>query len=239
MRARFSRSGAVAPVRGRTWLVTFGDLMCLLLSFFVLLYAMRAPDTRKYASMRAALTGMPLPRGAQAGQGGRRFDLGPEPARAQTQPDYLAALFQGLLAEEPALEIVDVIRRDDRVVLSLPVTALFSGDATTVTPDGRKVLVLLGDALDRLSNQIEVLIPVRASTDPTADRARAWPLAVTRGIAVAASLRQTGLSHDLTVKAGLAADVAPAARSGHPETVGSVDFIIRAFGAANRTGVAG
>src|SRR3954447_12595985 len=106
-----ARAGHVKPQPGRSWLITFSDLICLLLSFFVLLYAMRAPDARKFDRVRAALAHLPP---AAAPPGGR-FDVGVPPERAPPGADYLAPLLARHFAAEPALLPVHIERGEDRV----------------------------------------------------------------------------------------------------------------------------
>ena len=106
------------PTRPRSpgWMITFADLMSLLVSFFVLLFATTTVEQsnweRVVQPISEYLTGHRL-----AGKGAAEV---PPPAKARLDLGYAAALLDKLLADQPALKGATVRHEEHRLVLRLP-----------------------------------------------------------------------------------------------------------------------
>ena len=128
----FRRREPHKPEVGPNWLLTFADLIALLLAFFVLIYATqkieRAPWQALVKSLSQSLNPEhplvePHPSAetnirllAQA----RAIDLG-----------YLEVLLTGVIAQDPSLAGVVLQQLDDRLVISLPGEPASTPDATS------------------------------------------------------------------------------------------------------------
>ncbi len=168
------------------WLVTFADLILLLLAFFVLLFAMAEPDrealaeiarmlsTRGEAPIVAEIVPDPAERNIRA------VDLPVAPAR----PEYLAGVLHDVLARDPALAASTVTLADDHVVVRPPPGVLGG------TPDNPVALGSLAILLDRLDNQVRVVAP-GAPADGLGD-------ALARAVDAAEALRRNGYERPLT-----------------------------------------
>lgn len=189
------------PARRRSavWLITFTDLVALMLAFFVMLFSMSTLDGVKWRqfagapsdSLEQAASGTPA-------RASRNIALA-DPERGRDL-DYLATLLTGQLASEPRLADAILQRRDDRVVISLPDGLLFEPNGATPSERAGAALFSLGGILRNLPNRIEV----EGHTDPNPpdpDRyASNWALSLLRAEAVAAALRQAGYSRPITVR---------------------------------------
>lgn len=181
------------------WLISFTDLLSLLLGFFVLLYSMSEPRQERWNEMVKGLSARstaatyseraPKPTAAFNGasiETHSRVDLG-----------YLAALLRGQMRERPELDNVALAHEDDRVVLGIPIDTLFERDSRVLSDDGRKVLFLLGSVMARSGNRIEVTGHAENGTTGGAS----WEAALIRAVAVSAALRDMGYGSDLVARA--------------------------------------
>ena len=190
------------------WLISFTDLVSLLLGFFVMLYAMTEPQGGRWVQM---VKGMSARSTATT-----HSDRTPEPTAAfngaliethsRINLDYLSVLLRSQLKELPEFSTVSVRREDDRVVIFLPGDVLFDRNAFAIGERGRRALFLLAPVVERIGDRIEVV--GRAGGGPDARNA-AWELALARAVAVAGQLRTIGYGADLVARASAGGGQAP------------------------------
>ncbi|HYH38154.1 MAG TPA: flagellar motor protein MotB [Azospirillum sp.] len=191
-----------AEARKTIWLVSFTDLMSLLLAFFVLMFSMTEPQVQRWTKMaqglstRSTATGPsdapPVPSAA--------FNAATIETELAINLDYLGALLHGQVAESAELAGVQVVREDDRVVIGLPGEVLFEKNAPMFSPRGRRVLYLLGAVVGRIGNRIEVVGHAEREDVP-ADRA--WERSLGRAVAVAQALREHGYRRELVARTAM------------------------------------
>ncbi len=200
---------AASPAPG--WMITFADLLSLLLSFFVLLFATTSinhqdwvrvmqPVTLYFGGKPAALPGTIAP--------------APTPPAAILDMNYLTATLRQLVAQDPGLAGATVHGDDHRAVLSLPAALLPCRHA--VDPGHR--LAALATLLGNVDNQIEIM--GHAGLDPTVSAGPdAWAGALGLADRVATMLATAGVSRSF-------------ARSGRADLPGgrnacSADIVLR------------
>lgn len=168
---------------GLRWLLTYADMITLLLAFFIVLYASSRVDGRKYSdlvsSIRSAF-GVPLPPRpiVQAGNGGEML---------LPFPDIVGLLVQQLsshVEEEIKTGSVEIERNEKGLVLRFRDTVLFSLGSATLSDDAKKILDKVARPLLNMPYAIEVeghtdLLPIRSSNFPSN-----WDLSVARATAV-------------------------------------------------------
>lgn len=164
-----------AQAAGRAWLVTFVDLILLLLTFFVLMFSMTQPDPAKYAPIARSY--------AEA------FDITPpeddvfararsyvaEAARPAGAMSYLEAALRAAFARSEALRGLQFRATEQYIGVSLPNGA----------PADRALVFDLAGALTNIDNRIAVI----GRADQTAD---GWSAAVERAEAFADALNKAG-----------------------------------------------
>ncbi len=191
-------------------MVTFSDLVVLMLAFFVLLFAMSAFKAEAFERLTASLTqafsGASLAQGPDApvtttreDQGGHEAPRGTRRPRAQDL-GYLAAVLSDMFAQDPRFGGTLVQKLDDRLVILLPADLLFAGGRADIAPEARPVVADLGAALSNLRNRIAVA----GHTDPRPVAAGSpfpgnWELSLARAAAVANGLRRAGYAQPLEV----------------------------------------
>ncbi len=186
------------------WLVTFTDVMALMLTFFVLLYAMSQPQEEAWTEITASFN-------EQFGETySAKFEEGRQDAITIDRVDfaealdlgYLKTLLSQIIEKDENLENIVLIHQDKRLVISLPQDLLFEPGQADVRGRGRRALFVLGGALARIKNRIEVLghadpIPIN---NPDGDYPTNWELSLARASAVAGVLRNVGYQRPITVR---------------------------------------
>jgi chemotaxis protein MotB len=198
----------------RPWLVTFADLFCLLLAFFVLLFSMSQLEVGKWKNVSRSLSKPfesrfgwsshhdtdKMPKGGLASNEG--LDLG-----------YLGAVLRAQGKNNPLLQKSVIYLVGERLVVSLPGDMLFAPGSTTLDSRETTALGELGGIFRNVANDVEVV----GHTDPTPVTAgfpSNWDLSLARAESVAEGLRRGGYPRNVA-----AYGVADAHFSELPESV--------------------
>ena len=222
---KLPKSQDVSGGHNRTiWLISFTDLMSLLLAFFVLMYSMSEPEAQRWTglskSLSSARSTATSPSGAMA-EPKAAFNAATVESQTAINLDYLGALLRTQTGANEDLASVEVRREDDRVVIGLPGTLMFDATGSSFSDQGRRVLYLLGAAVGRIGNRIEVV--GHAEREDQGD-GLAWERALTRAVAIAAALRETGYKRDLVARGVMAV---PAGQTGMMPGGARVDIVVR------------
>ncbi|MEI8395131.1 MAG: flagellar motor protein MotB [Rhodospirillaceae bacterium] len=182
------------------WLISFTDLMCLMLAFFVLAFSMSEPDQGNWRAMAQSLAPA-LASGRVGARTGALFNVEMLDPRTPINLDYLGSLLLGQFARDADLAGVVPMRQDDRVIIGLPDVLLFEQDGANFSERGRRVLFVLGGVLGRISNRVEIIGHAERE-QPALESARdTRELALSRAVAVGTALRQAGYARGLVVRA--------------------------------------
>lgn len=186
-----------------TWLVTFTDVMGLILTFFVMLFSMSAPETAKFSQVASVLQGeLNNAQGPQMNRGTEevinlnRVDYG----RA-LNVRYLEELMKAAAEQNPALKNMELIPQPGSLVVSLPQELLFEPGQSEIKEAGRKALYTLGGTLSKIRNRIEI----SGHADPrplegvSGTFSNNWELSLGRAAAVAAILENVGYEQTITI----------------------------------------
>lgn len=189
-------AGVLTPQRRRNdpdaWLVTFTDLIALMLTFFVMLFAMSNVKTDEWQNVTdslrqrlSALTDQP--------QASPTFKL--DMPSADRTPgadlDYVSEVLRAQLANHERLQRSVVRRQDGRVFVSLPADMLFASGDFELKQRASEAVFALGGILRNFENRIEVA----GHADPRPPQSRYpsnWELSLLRAQSVASALQQAG-----------------------------------------------
>lgn len=199
------RAGDAADAGPETqlWMVSFTDTMALMLTFFVMMFAMSAPKTETWqevaASLQQEFKGTPRqdpPRGTEDAPNLERVNF-----NRALDISYLRALLVSTLSDHAGLGDARLIPQPGGLVLSLPQDLLFESGSATVTEEGRKALYVLGGALSRIRNRIEVAghADPRPLDQAQSDYQSNWGLSVARAASVAGVLETVGYAKPIAV----------------------------------------
>jgi chemotaxis protein MotB len=189
------------------WLISFADLISLLLCFFVMLFAMSTVELSRWQKVSGAagttnVVNAPAT-GAKAADdsGPRRPSQSAIGALADngTELDYLAAILQRRLDAEPELQAAVLTHADDALVISLPGIAMFEAARADLAPEVAATIGALGRALGNLRNQVDVRGYGEAAEAARASGVSAtanWELSIKRASAVAEEMRRGGYARE-------------------------------------------
>ncbi len=188
--------------RKTIWLISFTDLISLLLAFFVLMFSMTEPQLQRWVKMAQSLSARSTAtRPSQEGFApNARFNAAVLESHSSMDLDYLSALLNGQMAETGELAGVKIIREDDRVVIGLPSALLFEKDSPMFSASGQRVLYLLGAVVGRIGNRIEVVGHAERENVPVEI---AWERSLARAVAVSQTLREHGYRRDLVARTSM------------------------------------
>lgn len=183
-----SRSSFAMP-----WMITLVDLISLLLTFFLMLFAMSVPSASNWREVVDSLA-----RGlnaATAPSGGA-----PLAERKPGSVTFVRALdlayLEAVLAEKIETDLVlaqgRLRREGDRLILSLPADLLFASGSAELSAEARRAARALAEAFQFIGNRVEV----EGHADPrpigSAAFASNWELSLARAEALAAALADAG-----------------------------------------------
>lgn len=180
------------------WLITFADLIALLLAFFVMLFSMKVVDPEPWENMTNSLIARLNPDFAWESLATLSdLDATSIPAKDAADLDYLKAVLTEKIRNDPLLSQALFTRRNDRLIISLQADSLFSTGSASLGEDARAALYAMGDTLRHISNRVEV----NGHTDPAPVHSERyvsnWELSVYRALAVADALVSAGYTQEI------------------------------------------
>ena len=185
------------------WLITFTDVMALMLTFFVLLYSMSTPQEDKWEDIVDSLSYNEDIYDSAARDAGTQdyISLDKIEKSSALEPGYLKVLIENMLLERKISGII-MIENQDRLVISLPSQLLFDSGVADMNDAGRKLIFELGGVLSRVKNRIEVIghadpIPIRSQVGQFDSN---WELSLARAASVSNALRDVGYQRPMTVR---------------------------------------
>ncbi|HYL80273.1 MAG TPA: flagellar motor protein MotB [Candidatus Acidoferrum sp.] len=175
------------------WLLTYADMITLLLAFFVIMYAISKVDAKRYQaiahSIRGAFgTSTPYPVGTGGGGGDQLLP----------KPDLVFQIIERLqasLGEEMRDGKIQIERTPEGITLRFQDTIFFERGKAELHAHARGILDRLAVVIRELPNTIEAeghtdTLPIRSSQFPSN-----WELSVARATAVVRYLVESqGLS---------------------------------------------
>ena len=179
------------------WMVTFADLVSLLLTFFVMLFAMTQVEAEPWKSVVTTLSVRLSPLNDEDPAPAALLNISALSRERAINLDYLKAVLDEQISRDPILRKSIMTRYDDRLVISLPSDSLFASASATATEPARQALFVLGGVLRNIGNQVEVF----GHTDPRPIHGGAfrsnWELSLGRAISVSNELRRAGYARQI------------------------------------------
>jgi len=197
------------------WLAAFGDLMSLLLCFFVLLLSMSSMDAKKVSEAIGSLSGaMSVLEGGTKTEISKKRIQESTPIESQDETSETVNRIQQAandaneMMEKKQGPEVSVEEAEDGFVIKLPAALLFKpGSATIENQDALLFLKRISLIIAELPNSLEV--SVQGHTDntnpaPTSPFKDNWELSSARAIAVLRELELDGVDPARMFAAGFA-----------------------------------
>jgi len=173
------------------WLLTYADMITLLLAFFVIMYAVSKVDAKKYKTFASSVQtafGNPI-----------ALPREPIPAPIRPRADPLIEILDQLRSNLDEADLregrIQIERTPDAILLRFQDTVFFERGKAELGPEARGILDVVAGAVADLPNSIEAeghtdLLPIRSARFPSN-----WELSVARATAV---VRYLALSHGIS-----------------------------------------
>ncbi|MFA7296467.1 MAG: flagellar motor protein MotB [Dehalococcoidia bacterium] len=227
MSASGKRRGPPAEGHGgdERWVISYADLVTLLLGFFIILYSTSKVDADKFKMFAFGLGNAfnvdvrsGQPGGSPIHDGGR--GLLPGPLNSGTIDRDLQTIQSEVEARAEGAGVggqLIVTRQDDNIVIRLPNQLLFASASADIKPEAAPLLQVAAGVIADLPHQVRVEghtdnVPVGTDRYPTN-----WELSAARATAVLRYLIEQGhVSAERTTAAGYA-EHRPVASNNTPE----------------------
>jgi chemotaxis protein MotB len=217
------------------WMVTFSDLVTLLLTFFVLLLSMANMEEVKFAeasaSIRSAFGAHSLPAPSEFS-----IPIIPSPPISKFSPiqnEMAAKVYkriQSQLKSDAIPEDIELIKKgDDTIILRVNESILFQKGTATVSPTAYPILRKLADIIRPLPMRLRI----EGHTDNTPVSKRKisnWNLSVDRAVAVMRFFKKSDLLPlDRMSAIGYGPDrpIVPNTNAANMQKNRRVDFVLR------------
>lgn len=181
----------------KAWMVTFTDLVSLMLTFFVMLFAMSSVKIDQWKTLVDALSTTLNPSFEKRDiKPSAHFNIATIFRKRAVNLDYLASVMKETVSRDPLLAKSQFLRLEDRLVIALPADLLFEPGSATMTERAEAGMFELGGVLRNIGNQIGV----NGHTDPIPPSGGAfasnWELSIARAAAVTNALVRAGYPDD-------------------------------------------
>lgn len=197
------------------WLAAFGDLMSLLLCFFVLLLSMASMDAKKISEAIGSLSGaMSVLEGGTKTEISKKRIQESTPIEAQDETSATVNLVQAAtgdaneMMEKGQNTVISIEEAQDGFVIELPASLLFkSGSATITSEDTLLFLKRIALIIDEMPN--DIMVSVQGHTDNQGPGTKSpfkdnWELSSARAIAVLQELLLDGVDPKRVSASGFA-----------------------------------
>ncbi|MHA1600661.1 MAG: OmpA/MotB family protein [Alphaproteobacteria bacterium] len=179
-------------------MVTFADLMALMLAFFVLLFSMSQIQRQKWQSIVESLAShQSATYETETAKYAADYQVAAPIIPPGADLDYLEPVLRDHFAAEPMLAGGLIERVEGGLGISFPDERLFVGSTPKLTARGTKVISALGSVLRSLNNAVDV--NARMKSGATVETGN-WETTLARSVAVARILAQSGYSGSVVAR---------------------------------------
>jgi len=183
------------------WMLSLADLISLLLTFFVMLFAMSKVKIDRWDEVVDALSQSIKPSPVEdTDEPMANMNIPRVYRKPAMNLDYLSAVIDDAIDDNPVLGDARMSREADKLVISLPGDILFVAGSSDMTTKAQQALFVLGGVLRNIGNRIGV----QGHTDPRPLSGRGqyasnWELSLARAGAVANELKQSGYTDYINI----------------------------------------
>lgn len=180
------------------WLLTFTDLVALLLTFFVMLFAMSNVKIDRWKEMIDTLSQSLNPaRSEPTKVPSAQYNISSVSRKRAINLDYLTAVLNQKIERSEVLKNSLIVTLEDRLIISLPGARLFAAESPAFNQNASAALFDLGGVLRHIDNQIGVNgYSEEANVGETIYKSD-WELSLARAVAVANELKRAGYSDQI------------------------------------------
>ena len=151
---------ALPKSRGNIWLISFTDVIALMLVFFVMMFAMSHPKQEGWVSLIQGLSQEFMDKSGATGDNKSgphgTFDMKRIKEKKALSTNYLYAVLKHLKDENPSLKSMNITAYAKETHIVLPHTEMFKDNA--LSSEGLAHLDTLTGTLGHLSNDMDIVL---------------------------------------------------------------------------------
>ena len=183
------------------WLITFVDLISLLLAFFLMLYSMSSIQKNDWAAFLASLNKHEvLMKEKKVGSKKDADLIRPAEISKGLEIKYLRTLLESEIKSNDLLKFVEFFEKGNQLILSFPSSLIFRPGSSELLPKGKQALFALSEKLSNLENRVELV--GYSDPNPVINNQKYknnWVLSLFRASAVANELIKSGYRKPLNI----------------------------------------
>ncbi|NKB20103.1 MAG: OmpA family protein [Alphaproteobacteria bacterium] len=184
---------AIKESGGPAWLVTFADVIALLLAFFVMLYSTQRIENGNWQALVDSLSqSLQVEQTLESAKPTAEQNAKTLNRQKGAALSYLETLFRALRKTEPALAGVMLQQRENRLFVSFPADLLFAPGQADPIPASRNRIAAIANLLRNVSNRVDIY----GHTDPSPVSGHIfesnWELSLARAEAIAGMMKSAG-----------------------------------------------
>jgi len=183
------------------WLITFVDLISLLLAFFLMLYSMSSIQKNDWAAFLASLNKHEvLMKEKKVGSKKDAELIRPAEISKGLEIKYLRTLLESEIESNDLLKFVEFFEKGNQLILSFPSSLIFRPGSSELLPKGKQALFALSEKLSNLENRVELV--GYSDPNPVINNQKYknnWVLSLFRASAVANALIKSGYRKPLHI----------------------------------------
>lgn len=138
---------------GANWMDTYGDMVTLLLCFFVMLYSMSTLDKEKWIALVQSFNPSAVTEEVSGGLGSENSDA--EQAQVDADIEELYQAMKSYIEQENLTAQVSITKGAGYVFVSFDNTVFFDGDSYILRDDGKIVLDQVAKSIADVSKSID------------------------------------------------------------------------------------
>ncbi len=200
MPKRYDQTNMMKNVVGEgknKWMLTFADLLSLILTFFVLLYSMSVPEIPKWQVITESLSQRLKPKHEKVYvPPAAELSIPTVSYRTASDLNYLKTIIEDKINDVSMMQdIVSLKPLSDRLIIELRGKTLFEENKVSLSDTGMQITSALGIILESIGNHIDIYGYYNAEKELT--QTNDWLLSVQRAYAVSSALQEAGYTSQL------------------------------------------
>lgn len=176
------------------WLITFADLLSLLLVFFIMLYATSNLKSGQWDSIKSSI-GRAFKANSIIDEYTFSSSLGVSKVDVTigVDLDYLFPVLEQRIKEDRFLSGKVIVKSfDEKIVISMKKETLFIDNTVNFRNDADLIMMVLGDNLQRVKNKMDIVSFIEADRSSIEKNSENWRAALMQNIKIASKLREYG-----------------------------------------------
>lgn len=181
------------------WMITFADLLSLMLTFFVLVFSMSTVQLKSWDDVVKTMRKQFNPSAPIATKNFEIEQLAVKNTNAGLNLNYLRGLLASTVQRSRAFETARVFVEDDKVIISIPSVQIFENKSSFFTPGSVEAIRQFASTFMNVNNKLVIAGHTNDIEMPASSSRTNWELSVIRARLVAGALADAGYTRDLTV----------------------------------------